>query len=75
MAELILRNRDGIEIWRQPMEAVTRFGIYELLRQGQPLEINGASYHLDTVAWRQPEGALICQVSGFVEPPLARGDE
>jgi hypothetical protein len=62
MAELILRDADGVEVGRRPMQAHERYGLYEQCRDHQLFQHAGEQYTLITVAYDRTAEQCICIV-------------
>lgn len=75
MAELILRNREGQELWRVPLAPLERFDIYGQCQRGEPLVVQGRQYRIETLAWRKPENELVCCVSWVGWAPTPSREE
>ena len=68
MAELILRDADGVEVGRREMVAQERFDLYERCRERECLDHNGKRFRLITVAWDRVAEQCLCLVEcqGYV---------
>jgi hypothetical protein len=62
MAELILRDADGVEVGRRPMAPEHRFTLYEQCRDRQLFQHAGQQYTLITVAYDRTAEQCICTV-------------
>jgi hypothetical protein len=62
MAELILRDTNGQEVCRRPMEPQERYDLYARCRDRECLEHAGLRYTLITVAYDRAAEQCLCQV-------------
>jgi hypothetical protein len=62
MAELILRDADGVEVGRRAMQPGERYGLYEQCRDRQLFHHAGQQYTLLTVAYDRTAEQCICTV-------------
>jgi hypothetical protein len=71
MAELILRNANGVEVARRPMVPQERYDLYQLCRDRECLvDHAGKRFTLITVAWERGAEQCICQVRYESDGPV-----
>jgi hypothetical protein len=63
MAELILRDTNGQEVCRRPMEPQERYGVYAQCRDHECLQHAEKQYRIVTVIWDRVTEQCICCVT------------
>lgn len=75
MAELILRDAEGHEVGRRPMEPQERYVYYQAWSQHDLVPFDGKRYKLHSVAWRKPSEDCILLVSFDSDEPVMYCDD